>query len=547
MPWFKDLAFRWKFLLPTLMVVGLFTTLLLWVALASKQQAQTGRLLTHEVQPVMAQIEAGYRDIFQVVAAGQGIALAQGDPALVKRYQLQLQQGGEAGLPALLSARRLVEVGFVPESYEQRLQSLASSYSAWFSHYQAIAQRPERAAGYYTQHQAQMSVALAKLRSEIQTMEADIRQAQAQLLQRLEAEMVKVTLLMEVGFGMVVILSLLAAWVMSGWVSVPMKRLTTAMKDIAVGHGDLTQRIEAEGKDEIGELANAFNEFVSRIHCTMIEVALTLEAVRHETVKIQQETQQVVTTTSRQQEESALAATAVQEMSLTSDKVSEHANEAAQATQKASQESTTTRTVLVNTVTAIHQLADEIESSSDVIGELERDVGNIASILDVIRGIAEQTNLLALNAAIEAARAGEQGRGFAVVADEVRTLASKTQESTGEIQVMIERLQQGARAAVQAMASSRESGTATVDKANTANQSIDAISDSVKVINEMNLQIATAATEQSQVSDNINHNVQAIARMSTEMVDRVQATEQAFAALTQQCGQLEAMVGQFRT
>ncbi len=387
-------------------------------------------------------------------------------------------------------------------------------------------EQPGQAGMYYKDNRVQVENDFSVLRSSLLEIRSEIQSAQVELKLQLVANSKLITIIIEGGIVAVIILSMLIAWLVSGLVSAPLKRLSLAMNDIAVGHGDLTQRLQEDSKDEIGMLANSFNEFVSRIHIMIIEVALTLQAVQAETARIQQETQGVVANAASQQQESTQAATAVNEMSATSDTVTQHANEAAQATQSASTESETARDMLSDTVISIHKLADEIESSSVVISHLERDVGNIASILDVIRGIADQTNLLALNAAIEAARAGEQGRGFAVVADEVRTLASKTQDSTGEIQVMIERLQQGARAAVQAMESSSESSTYTVQQANTANDSIDAISQSINVINEMNLQIATAATQQSHVSDSINRNVQEIASMSQQMVGKVKTTEQ---------------------
>ncbi|WP_241148840.1 methyl-accepting chemotaxis protein [Photobacterium sanguinicancri] len=271
-----------------------------------------------------------------------------------------------------------------------------------------------------------------------------------------------------------------------------------------------------------------------------------MQSVREESHNIHKESEAILVAVTEQQNESAQVATAVHEMSATSDSVSSHANEAAEATRVANNESEAAKETLGFTVSSIHQLANEIESSSAVVSNLERDVGNIASILDVIRGIADQTNLLALNAAIEAARAGEQGRGFAVVADEVRSLASKTQSSTGEIQVMIERLQQGANEAVSAMELSRESGTRTVDQANSANESLNAIGQSIEVINEMNLQIATAATQQSQVSEDVNQNIQAIADKSQAMLDKVQSTEQSFEQLANECEQLDRLIHQFK-
>ncbi|RWX53156.1 methyl-accepting chemotaxis protein [Photobacterium chitinilyticum] len=547
MLWFRNLSFRWKFITPIMLVVALFCGLFATVVFVSKDQADASKILTDEIQPVLEQLEDGYRDLYQVITAGQGVILSEGDPEQLRRLTDVFLDDSAKATTRLKSPQALIEKGFLGTESELTLQKLNTGYTKWLIHYQTMIEQSGQAGMYYKDNRVQIENDFSVLRSSLLEIRSEIQAAQVELKLQLVANSKLITIIIEGGIVAVIILSMLIAWLVSGLVSAPLKRLSLAMNDIAVGHGDLTQRLQEDSKDEIGMLANSFNEFVSRIHIMIIEVALTLQAVQAETARIQQETQGVVANAASQQQESTQAATAVNEMSATSDTVTQHANEAAQATQSASTESETARDMLSDTVISIHKLADEIESSSVVISHLERDVGNIASILDVIRGIADQTNLLALNAAIEAARAGEQGRGFAVVADEVRTLASKTQDSTGEIQVMIERLQQGARAAVQAMESSSESSTYTVQQANTANDSIDAISQSINVINEMNLQIATAATQQSHVSDSINRNVQEIASMSQQMVGKVKTTEQGFDMLTKQCSQLEELVSQFRT
>lgn len=547
MLWLKNISFRLKFVAPIVFVICLFTALFALIAIVSKDQARVGAILTDEMQPVLEQLEDGYRDIYQVITAGQGVILADGKPDQLRYHQDEFQDNATKVLPRLLSAKRLIDIGFIDTGNKQRLQNLEAAYLNWVSHYQTIVEHPDYAAIYYQNNRAQMDRDFEKLRSLFLDLRREIQLAQNTLKAQVDEEVQQATVILEVGIVITIIASCLIAWLMSGLLIAPLKRLSRTMDDIATGEGDLTQRIVVESNDEIGQLARSFNEFVSKIHRTVAEVALTMEAVQVETQQIQKETEGVLVNATSQQEESSHVATAVHEMSATSDNVSQHANEAAQASKNASSESETAKGILASAVLSIHQLADKIESSSVVISHLERDVGNIVSILDVIRGIADQTNLLALNAAIEAARAGEQGRGFAVVADEVRTLASKTQDSTGEIQVMIERLQQGAREAVQAMDCSRESGTSTVEHANTANESIDTISHSINIISEMNLQIAAAATQQSQVSEDINRNVQKIAGQSQEMVCKVQTTEQAFESLAKQCKALERLIGQFRT
>ncbi|MGS4883264.1 methyl-accepting chemotaxis protein [Photobacterium damselae] len=409
-----------------------------------------------------------------------------------------------------------------------------------------MADNPMLAESYSRENDAQMNKEFEQLRSQLKGIRGQIETSLTELRQSIESDIRQAVLSLQIGGFIALMLAIVVVLGVGQVVLAPMQRLRIAMENIATGDGDLTQRVPVESSDELGQLATSFNQFVDKIHVTVQAVYQTINTVSSQAVQIKDTTQTVVERVVDQQEQSALAATAVNEMSATSDTVSQHASEAAQASQLVSDESNAAKVVLHQTVAAINQLSEEIESSSIVISDLERDVSNIASILDVIRGIADQTNLLALNAAIEAARAGEQGRGFAVVADEVRSLASKTQESTGEIQIMIERLQQGANQAVKAMSLSSQSGIATVEQANNANRSLESITDSINVVNEMNLQIATAATQQSQVSEDINLNIQKIADNSQDVVVSSNQCHDIIQDLATKCEQLDSLIRQFK-
>lgn len=326
----------------------------------------------------------------------------------------------------------------------------------------------------------------------------------------------------------------------------PLCQTVDAMREISEGEGDLTRRLDDSGNNEISRLASAFNDFSEKVRSMVSQVygsTTQLSSAAEEMSVIVEETNR---STQQQQTETSMVVTAMNQMTATVQEVARHATDAAEAANNADKFSTEGKAVVNSTMQSIEGLSSEVHSAANVIAQLEKDSENIGAVLDVIKGIAEQTNLLALNAAIEAARAGEQGRGFAVVADEVRTLASRTQQSTQEIQEMIEKLQTGAQSAVKVMNNGRSKAESSVEQAAKAGASLESITGAVSLIKDMNMQIATAAEQQSSVAEEINRNIVNISDIVDRSVDSAGQTSMASDELAQLSTKLQQLVSQFK-
>ncbi|KZN38935.1 methyl-accepting chemotaxis protein [Pseudoalteromonas luteoviolacea S2607] len=342
-----------------------------------------------------------------------------------------------------------------------------------------------------------------------------------------------------------------AALLAIGIAYVTVSRITKPLAEVnrvldIVAKGDMTHSLDASAKDEFGELAQSCNTLIESLKdliAGIVSRSTQLAAASEQTSAITSESSHAIKSQQSQVEQ---AATATTEMSSTAHGVSNSAHQALEEIKNADQEAERVKGISHDNKRTIEQLAHEVEEVSTVINKLHQDSSAIGGILDVIRGIAEQTNLLALNAAIEAARAGEQGRGFAVVADEVRSLASKTQESTQEIQSMIESLQSGAEEAVSAMSKGQQQAESCVAQSDIANEALNSITDAVSRAHDVSEEIATAANEQQQVSQEISERLESIVTIAEQTAEGANQTSISSSEVAKLAEELRQSVSQFR-
>ena len=345
---------------------------------------------------------------------------------------------------------------------------------------------------------------------------------------------------------LLIILTTFVIFIAAAKIVKPIGKMASTLNDIAQGEGDLTQHLEVRGSDEVAQLGSSFNIFIDKLHKTIADISLVTIGINQAGSDINTQSNNITSQLLSHNNETEQAVSAITEMTSTANEVAANTNHVAEATHAVTKDVITAQERVQESLTEVSALVDEINDAATCMDSLSEQSQKINNVLTVIGSIAEQTNLLALNAAIEAARAGEQGRGFAVVADEVRNLASRTQASTLEINEMLDELHRLVEQSVNAMSLSQERSTRSVNSSRAISESLTSVTGAITSINDMTTQIATATTEQSSVTEEINRNIYGIQSIVESLTDNSTEAESVAKNVLEEGSKLNQLVSQFK-
>ena len=537
----RDMSFRWKLTIPLLILAALLALSGLFAFWALTTVEKRLHRVASELLPQSSVVLEADRDLYQALSAERAIIAGVNSAGLDAELSDNLQQASD----------RIAGYGEATDSAQGK--ALVAEFTRAFATWKATAMDNVRLARSGAAAQAS-NISYGRGYEEFSRARDLIDQMTGLINQQVDVEEVeaatdvgashaRVTTVLIVG-GIVCLLMIIF---FPGLITNPLRELLQRIRDIADGEGDLTQRVVVHSNDELGQLSRAVNAFLEQLQTLIRQVAestLQVASAAEEMSAIASGQEKLVNEQYMAVDQVSTAAT---EMSAAIHEVADNAHSTADAAREADRQGHAAADVVSATMSDLRRLAADVEEAAGVINNLEQDTDKIGGVLSVIEGIAEQTNLLALNAAIEAARAGEQGRGFAVVADEVRALAARTQDSTRDIQQMIQKLQSGTGQAVAVMQRGAELAGQSVEKAGATETSLSETSASVMRINDMAAQIAAACEEQSQTTEDIARNISGIRDLSNQSAQSSQESRDASNALARLASALQEQVGRFKT
>lgn len=544
--WYNDLGFRWKLTLPLLVLVVIFIGVSVYAMRAATAMSDNANTIASVNLTEIQLLMQADRDLYQALTAERAMLMNRSgriNPnALYREHQENAQQVYERTMQSFELSR--TATANEREMFDQ-------FYQQWLSSSTDIVNRARTADASLLEQLTEQSfgegmTAFNRLREYIDEISEHRLQQAESLNEQIENEASAMISVLSLAGLIGTLVSLSVVVCLPMLVTRPLNDISARLADIAEGEGDLTLRLNLERRDELGQLAGHVNRFMERLQHLVGDIRSTTESVATSTGEMVQASASSRQAVDDQSLSINMVVVAVNELTAAIHEVAQNTNETADNAKQANATTEAGRERLNRAVDRVNDLSEYLENASHNMQKLEEDARNVTSVIEVIRGVAEQTNLLALNAAIEAARAGEQGRGFAVVADEVRTLASRTQQSTEDIRSMLTRLQGGVQEAVDAMAASREMTAEAVESAGEAGNALAEISVAVQRITEMAIQIATAAEEQSAVTADIDKNMVEIHDLATRTSEDAAVTTSASEHLSSLATRLQEMVVRFR-